>query len=362
VATRRKSLEEIEKQITGGEPRFTDSVVSESEMAQALNWYSQNRDSKQATKYINDYLKKQKIKCGAEAVNKQITTFGFLCRMKNNGAKFSEKHDAKFKEYLDDMLALKEKPVKVVEEKKPTVSIQDRVAEKVAEMCGELEGSIDDYILSGFKNNPSPYGIMHGMNVKAMHAKAIAEWFKKRRAEFDEVLTTSDKQLIEGYSNFKKTELKKLVAWCDQVLTDCVKITGEAKVTRKPRKRKEKSPDQLVANVKYLESDDTYKLKSVAPRDIIGAMQVWVFNVKYKRLSVYNAEDAMGFSIKGTTLQNFSESKSITKTLRKPEVTLPEVLKGGKVVLRNLMDNLTTKPMEANGRLNNETIILRIVK
>lgn len=363
MATRRKTLEELENQITGGEPKFSAEVVSESKMMTALNWYGQNRDSKQATKYINDYLKKQKIKCGAEAVNKQSSTFGFLCRMKNNGAVFSEKHEEKFKTYLDDMLALKEKPQKKeVEEVKPTVSIQDRVREKISEMCGELEGSLDDYMLSGFKTVPSPYGVLHGMNAKAMHAKAIAEWFKYRRNEFEEVLTTDDKQLIEGYSNFKKTEIKKIVAWCDQVITDCVKISGESVASRKPRKRKEKSPDQLVAKVKVCESDDNYNLKSIPPKDIIGATQLWVFNIKYKRLTVYNADDARGFTMKGTTLQNFSESKSVTKTLRKPEKTLPEVLKGGKVVLRNLMDNLTTKAMEANGRLNSDTVLLRVVK
>lgn len=362
MATRRKTLEEIEAGMNGGEPRFTAEVVSESKMMQSLNWYGQNRDSKQATKYINDYVKKNKIKVGADAVNRQSSTFGFLCRMKNNGAVFSEKQDVKFKEYLDAMLALKEKPQKKEEEKKPVISIQDRVAEKVSEMLGELEGSIDDYILSGFKNTPSPYGIMHGLNVKPMHAKSIAEWFKRRRGEFDEVMTTKDKQLIEGYSNFKKTELKKIVAYCDQVITDAIKISGEAKVTRKPRKRKVKSADELVAKVKVCESDDTYKLKSIATKEIIGATQLWVFNVKYKRLTMYQSDDASGFSVKGTTIQNFSETKSITKTLRKPEVTLPEVLKGGKVVLRNLMDKLTTKSMQPNGRLNEETVILRAIK
>ena len=362
MATRRKTLEEIEATMNGGEPRFTADAVSESKMMQTLNWYGQNRDSKQAIKYINDYLKKNKIKVAVDIVNRQNNTFGFLCRMKNNGAVFSDKHEEKFKSYVDDMLVAKSKPVIEKEEKKPTVSIQDRVAEKVSEMIGELEGSIDDFVLSDFKKTPAPYGIMHGMNVKGMHAKQISEWAKSQRVQFEEALESKDPQVKEGWSNFTKVQLKKLVAYCDQVITDCIKISGEAVASRKPRKRKAKSPDQLVAKVKMLESDDNYKLKSIPAKDIIGAIQLWVFNVKYKRLSVYNADDASGLSVKGSTLMGFNATKSTTKTLRKPEKTLPEVLNGGKVALRGIMDNLTTKDMEANGRLNAETILLRVIK
>ena len=362
MATRRKTLEELETMTTGGEPRFSAEVVSESRMMQALNWYGQNRDSKQAAKYITDYAKKQKLKVTAEVVNKQPATFAFLCRMKNTGAVFSEKHEEKFNSYLQAMLTAKVKPVVEKEEKKPTVSIQDRVAEKVSEMIGELEGTIDEFILGGYKNMPNPYGIMHGLNVKAMHAKSIQEWAKKRRSEFDDVLSTSDKQVIEGYSNFKKTEIKKLVAYCDQVIKDCIKISGESVASRKPRKRKVKSPDELVKNVKYQEEFAELKLKSIPPRDIIGAITLWVYNVKTKKLSFYTADDASGFSVKGSTLTGFTETKSQTKTLRKPEKTLPEVLKGGKVALRSIMDNLTTKASEATGRLNVDTIILRAIK
>ena len=118
MATRRKTLEEIEASTFCGEPKFSGEVVSESKMMQALNWYGQNRDSKQAAKYINDYLKKQKLKVAADVVNKQSGTFGFLCRMKNTGAVFSDKHEEKFKSYIDAMLVAKSKPPEEKEEKK----------------------------------------------------------------------------------------------------------------------------------------------------------------------------------------------------------------------------------------------------
>ena len=170
MAKQRKSLEEIEKIMTGGEPKFTAEVVSETDMSQALNWYSQNRDTKQAIKYINDYLKKNKIKVAADIVNRQVPTYGFICRMKINGAVLSEKYETKFQEFIGDMKAAVSKPVvEKVEEKKTVVSIQDRVLERTREIAGEVEGSIDDYILSDFKKAPSPYGIMHSLVFTIYH-------------------------------------------------------------------------------------------------------------------------------------------------------------------------------------------------
>jgi hypothetical protein len=62
MARQRKTLEEIEVKLTGGEPNFKGKEISNVEMAQALNWYSQNRDNKTAIKYTNEYFKRQKIK------------------------------------------------------------------------------------------------------------------------------------------------------------------------------------------------------------------------------------------------------------------------------------------------------------
>ena len=62
MAKQRKTLEEIEVKLTGGEPNFKDKEISNIEMAQALNWYSQNRDNKTAIKYTTEYFKRQKIK------------------------------------------------------------------------------------------------------------------------------------------------------------------------------------------------------------------------------------------------------------------------------------------------------------
>jgi hypothetical protein len=242
------------------------------------------------------------------------------------------------------------------------VSIQDHIKRKASDCIGELEGQIDELITSEFKSNVSPYATMTGMEIKGAHTKFVIEYFKTRRTEYDDVLTTTDADVKEAYSNFTKAQLKKLIAYCDQVIVDGMKLAGEAVKTRKPRKRKAKSADQLVAKMNYAKDFAELKLVSIDPKTIIGASSLWVYNTKTRKLGVYHALDAIGLGIKGSTIQNFAESKSISKTLRKPAVTLPEVLKGGKVALRNIINDIRAAETQLTGRINNDTILLRTVK
>jgi hypothetical protein len=348
---------------SGYEPKFSIEL-SKVQMMLALNWYSQNKTSKDAEKYVTDYFKK-KLKVDIGSLAKDCnSTFCYICRIVYNGGMLSVKDqiwfDNQIKQIENQMSVKKVKVVEVVPGN--VISIQDRIRDKSQECIGELEGQLDDYITSDYKIDASPYGVMHTMNIKSVHVNRIVEVFKRRRIEFDAVLNTDDKELKEAYSNFTKPQLKKVVAWCDQVILDCQKVMGSAAQNRKPRKRKVKSPEELTVKVKVLDKFDELKLVSIPATEIIGAMQLWVYNVKTRKLGCYHAEDAGGFSVKGTSLENFNESKSIHKKLRKPEVSLPEVMKAGKVLLRNYMDGIRAVESALTGRLNADTILLRSLK
>ena len=356
---KRKSAAEIEAEMTGGEPVVKNKEMSEIDMMQALNWYSSNRESKDAEKYLLAFIKKSKHKVSNRVVEMQPKTFGFLCRMKLNGAVFSEKQEKAFQTYLSTMLNAVAFEDTFTKPKTNVVNIQERMAEKINEIAGDLEGSIDEYIESEFKDEPSPYAIMQD-RVKGAYVNKLTEIFKKRRQEFDEVLNTDDVDLKEGYSNFSKNELKKLVAYCDKIITDAIKFGTESKQSRKPRKRKTKTPEQLTAKLNYCKEFEELKLKSIDPKQVVGAITLWVYNTKLRKLGAYHADDASGLSVKGSTITNYNESKSISKKLRKPEVTLPEVLNGGKVFLRNILGNIKAKESLLTGRINRDTILLKI--
>lgn len=342
------------------EPKYVGEL-SQTELTKALSWYAQNRDSKDATKYATDYFKKTLKIPAPEAIKSQAPTFGYVCRLVSLGAVLNDSNRVWFDKIIEDLKNAKQsdpKPAKVAN----VVSIQDHIKRKSSECIGELEGQIDELITTDFSANVSPFAIMNTLQIKGAHTKFIIDYFKTRRAEYDEVLTTTDPDIKEAYSNFTKVQLKKLVAYCDQVILDGMKLAGDSVKSRKPRKRKAKSAEQLVSKMNYAKDFAELKLVSVDPKTIVGANQLWVYNTKTRKLGCYNALDAAGLSIKGSTIQNFADSKSIQKTLRKPGVTLPEVLKGGKVALRNVLTEIRAAEGVLTGRINNDTILLRTIK
>ena len=348
----------------GQEPKFSVELT-QADLMKTLSWYAQNKDRNDAFKYACDFLKKKHKLNASSIVKDKIPTFGFICRIVTNGGSLPIKEQV----WLDNEIAeIKKQLDKPIVEDSPiisktnVVSIQERIREKASDCIGELEGQIDDLIISGFKSNVAPYAIFHTMNIKDAQTKYIVEWAKSKRTEFDEVLTSQDEQIKEGWSNFTKPQMKKLVAYCDQVILDCQKVSGQAINSRKPRKRKAKSPEQLVARLKCLPEYKELGLTAIKITDIIGSMQLWVYNVKTRKLGVYHADDAGGFSVKGSSITNYTEAKSIQKKLRKPEVILPEVASGGKVFLRNVIEGIRAVESKLSGRINGDTILLRVIK
>jgi hypothetical protein len=141
---------------------------------------------------------------------------------------------------------------------------------------------------------------------------------------------------------------------------DEVEVAGKA--IRKPRKKKIKPPSVLVSKLKYRPEWLELGVTSIDPKGIIGASQLWVINAKTRNMSVYHALDRGGLSVRGSTITGYEEATSITKKVRKPEVVLPSVLTLAKVPLRQVMKDLTTTESKANGRINADMLLLRVVK
>ena len=138
-------------------------------------------------------------------------------------------------------------------------------------------------------------------------------------------------------------------------------LAEEAKVTRKPRVKKAVSKDKVVAKLKFKKTDDALKLVSITATEIIGAKELWVYNTKTRKLGRYVADDMTGpLTVKGTAIVGFDEHKSIQKTIRKPDEKLKEFKNAGKVALRSFLDTINATDTKMNGRINEETILLKV--
>ena len=171
----------------------------------------------------------------------------------------------------------------------------------------------------------------------------------------------TDEQLKEGYKHRTRKQIKNFIAFLQEIESACNMLMQEAKVNKKPRKTKAVSKDKLIAKLKYKKTDEPLKLVSVNPADIIGAQELWVFNSKTRKLGKYVAEEFKELGVKGTTITGFSEMKSVQKTLRKPVEQLAAFKAAGKVVLRKFLEDINAVDTKMNGRLNEETLLLKVV-
>lgn len=249
-------------------------------------------------------------------------------------------------------------------EDKPVVrqpTIQDRLNEKTSATIGELEGHFDDVVTNtgaSFK----PYDFLVAQNVPQGQLGKIETAFTKTRAEFESAQAKEDDQLVEAYKHFKAADYKRIYAWFDELQKAVDQYRGVKKATKKARVKKSPTKEKLVAKLKYLKQDPATKLMSINPQDIVGASELWVYNTKTRKLGKYvPGAYKTGLSVKGTTILDFDESKSVQKTLRKPEQQLAEFMKTTKVQIRKHMDTIKTTETKLNGRCNEDTLLLRVL-
>ena len=359
-------------QAYGTEPSWTNQdEISNLKIAEirALNWYNYFCDNKQAKTFVVEYMtsigrSKEEISLVASSDAYIPSQLGWVARMMCMGYDPSDTFKnffvKEFKTVMDTAKKTKKTKSPVVASTAPVVSIHDRIREKASEEVGEIEGLVDEFIIGGCKFAPDMESYLKGKELSAVVQKKMCEVFIKRSKEFEDVMNTTDADTKEGYSNFSKVQLRKVKEFYDAVVTETNR-GAEKKPTRKARKVKEKPASVIAAKVQYMKDFAELNLKSVLPEKIIGANQVWLYNTKTKLLGMYNADNAKGLTIKGTTIQNFNAETSTGKRLRKPEVTIKDVLNGGKIVLKKLLDGLTTKPAELTGRINSDTIIVRVL-
>lgn len=265
------------------------------------------------------------------------------------------------------------------------------IQERISEQASQAAESIDEW-LEGFitdKKNFDPKGFdfkghFVKMGVTQAHARKIMGFYEGELEEFRELQNmptaaqlkkmderTADlwEQLKEGYSHLTKQDVSKYVAALETLVDACTLVVDASKATRKARTPKPKSADKLVTKLKYCKVDSKNSLASINPVEIVGANELWVFNFKTRKLGKYVAQNidptgmgrsGSGLSIKGTTIIGFNEELSIQKTLRKPELQLKEFKAAGKVALRKFLENINTTDTKLNGRINADTVLLKV--
>jgi len=255
-------------------------------------------------------------------------------------------------------------------ELKPVVagpSIQERVRDAAMNMTEEIEDAIESFSADPDAFDPKAFKIVNllrGKGAKAAHARYIKGFFKRGQDELLELAGgNADEQLREAYRHNSRKNVKKLIEFYDSIMAACDQIAAEAKVNKKPRAKKVKPAEQIVAKLKFCKLDDKLAIVSVPPAGIIGASGVAVYNVKTRKIGYYIARSSEGLGVKGTSLLNFTD-KSSQKTLRKPAEQIKEFKEQNTQKRFETWFDKSVKTTETslNGRFNEDTVILKVFK
>ena len=329
-----------------------------------INWMSQNGYTKEQ---IAEFKKTKDNRCG--------TTVGAIaaCLLKGMPPVRTDFNDGRSAAvWLGQSIAtivsegkddIDDEAVAEVKSTVPVVSIQDRVRESSYKMTEEIETAIESFQLDPEAFDPKAFKVLNLLKAhqaKAAHARVIKDFYARNLDELTEAATTKDEQLKEAYSHLSKVQLRKITAFYQEIVSACEMLAQEAKVNRKPKAKKAVPAEKIVAKLKYKKADEPLKLVSINPADILGAKELWTYNTKSRKLGKYVATEFAELGVKGTSIINFDENKSVQKTLRKPIDQLKEFKAAGKVALRKFLDDINAVDTKMNGRINEEIMLLKV--
>ena len=330
------------------------------------NYFFSVKDlKKDVIKWVKTHMHLTKPQLDAYiASNPELTPMPLcgLVRAEAKGMPLREKHRDYILNKINEIVASAVPVVAVAVEKKitkATPSIQDRLAEKTADIIGEIEGQVD-LVVSGKFPTMKIYDFLAAKTFAQAQVGKVRAVFQKQADELALALGGTDEMLVEGYSNLSKTTARKLMEFYTSLFADLDSYTHVKKATKKLRVKKPQSKDKVVARVKYMKESKELKLVSINPVDIIGVSELWVYDTKYRKLLRYVADAHSTLGIKGTSIIGYDTSKSGGKSLRKPDEQLREFSKAGKVQLRTFMQTIKAVEVKLNGRLNENHLLLKV--
>jgi len=356
---------------TGLEPAWRVQPTDDrtSQLSAAFSWYNYFYGKKDAREMLVAYLESHGRKTDVRALKGvpdsavRLTT-AWLCRMSMVGLELTDTETVRLEGYIQEILTARE-PEVVVAEAAPVVAkpnIQDRLREKVSECAGELDGMFDEFVTAGAKMSADykPIMVIRGLNIAPQMISDIANLWKHKLAEFETVIEGKDAQLVEGYGNFSKIQMRNLVKFCESVINDCGAYVQIKKVERKPRKVKSVPPEKRAAKFKVLMDFVELKLKGLPAASLVDKAEAWLYDTKKRKLIHLVADShTQAFTVKSNSIIGFSTIETMQKTVRKPADVVRAVQAAGKPAARKIYKDLTTTETAFNGRGTENLMVLK---
>jgi len=242
-----------------------------------------------------------------------------------------------------------------------TISPQEKLVNKINNTIMQELLELEDKWIDGDEAAINIYDRFkyHGLtNTAISHVKPMIEgWL----LDYEDAYHKRCDQAVEGYSHLKRSTLNQRIKICTAMLEDLERIRSATKASRNVKIKRPTSVDKQVAKVQYKKEDNDFKIVSINPIQIPTKTRLYAFNTKSKMVIEYVTESPNGFEISGSTIKNISNGLSRTVCLRKPLDFLPIVLQKTPKQINDAWETIKTKTKVPNGRINKDTILLRVL-
>lgn len=279
--------QELIDRLNGKKSEPSADVKTQVGLIKALNRYHLSYDREDARKWVIDYCKHHSLHDIAKILNDKefyypasICSLGFCCRLNMRGAS-----NVVTDEMIRQKLALIEpkgrEEKKVVRQHRPNPlgvlydAAYDQSIDLLKPQTIKLEGTASD----------------------------INDVLKQAKQDLDDV-----QQHPEEYD---KSVIKPLTVFLQSVLNQTPVRKTVVRVA------KPKPPSKLVSRLRYQREHSALGLKSINPEKIIGAKELYVYDVEKRQLSYFVADNKL--SVNGINIIDYNPENSFAVTIRKPE-------------------------------------------
>ena len=382
MATKTKATAKMQKLAdekgTGPEPVWDteralkmDEAEFDHHLRQSFNYYNYHYSPKDLKKHLVAWMqdssyKKEDVSNFIRSSDRSLPmTACSLVVAHKQGMPLKEPHVKYLRETIEhvtnlvDFDEVQEEGSKKVTAPSQVKTIQDRLQEKTNEHLAHFDGIIDE-VVKGKKVDSNAFDYFKANSVPQAQLSRYEEYAETYVNELKEAQLGTDEDLTEAYSHYRAADFRRIFGFFEKFQDAIEQYRQVKKQTKKAKVKRAPNKEKSVSKMKYMKEDNTLKLVSINPVDIIGAQELWVYNVKTRKMFKYVADDTFGpLSVKGTSILGYDTAKSQGKTVRKPEQKLLEFMKAGKVQLRKFLDEIKAVSIPANGRINNDILLLK---
>jgi hypothetical protein len=347
-----------DKKYMGDEPKLSSPILSDSDakLCHYFSWHSYFFDASIWKSWVVEFMVSERYS------DKQISDFkaaplytvtnnmGVIAKLIALGIQLPSGFIVRLKAGIDAAIR---------EAKERETHKVPKIKSVFNPVIADIEDKLDELYKSNYKLQFSLYEYLTHKAINRLDAQKIMEYYTPVLA--DVVAYPKD---FTG----TKAQYKAYTAFLTMLVEDAGRYAGNkaeaAKKPRKPRKakaKKAKPAADLVKGLKHKKENVALKLVSVNPETIIGASGLILYNDKYRSVTLLVAKQNETLSVKGTTVVNIDEKSSFSKTIRKPD-EIPDLIQGNSKAIQRKLDELKTKANEATGRINSDTLLLKVFK